>query len=190
MDIIFRYIRSGQRIDSSYNLYDPNLQPRRSYTGTAGPFLPPAATLDRYHVGDKVMVTFPVDAQINKAVQSAFGSYTGDDKRPTCWEINKKEGLWWAPIHCRVVDRDHTINFKKREHYPCMDQGSTTIILECISAEWEDLLLWLMFGDKHVPNWVDLDEGDDDVGPEDDVQPGTEGPAGAAPGPANPEAEA
>lgn len=101
--------------------------------------------LSQYQVGDVVGVCFGDQQEkqrsISKHCPVAFGDFYGGS-----------EGF--VQVLCVVVQRTHSIVWKAIGRFdeitPC------SVVLECKSGYWEDVLRWIVLGEQ--PDWIPDDE--------------------------------
>jgi len=89
-----------------------------------------------WNVGDEVSVMFEVSKEIVKAVDEL------DDQVCHVWN-------GFAHIPCKVVRKVHSISWKQVGQFQPLN---TSVVLEADQGYWEDLLAWIIVGER--PAWA------------------------------------
>lgn len=129
--IYFRNRKYGSMLDSSFFFRDgPNL-----------------GRLDRFMVGDFVSVMFPVNKEKYDAMDDLDRRVIGPDLHLVSSFGPTTE--YYAHIPCTVVRRSHAISWHTMGE---MRDYGLSIVLEADTGYAEDLLLWIMLGER--PPWA------------------------------------
>lgn len=135
MSLMFRWRKYGHTIDSLYRLVE--------YTGRTDCRQP----MDHWMIGDEVSVMFYITRvmaqQINAAGMRDIGVSTLGSVDEKCL----------VHIPCVVVKRSHSIVWEDVGKFQELDP--TSVVLEAKDGYWEDILLWIIMGDSHRPEWVE-----------------------------------
>lgn len=134
--IHFRTRKYGSNIDSSYFLKDgPNI-------GDMSTFL----------IGDAVHISWPCAADKRDAMENIDPHAIGRDFYVTDSYSTTDDMRVWTP--CIIVERTHMLGRHRGDVGDLRDYG-LSITLEATNGFVEDMLLWLMLGDK--PTWAGED---------------------------------
>lgn len=125
--ITFRTRKYESCVDSSYTLYNGS----------------EIGSVDHWHIGDIVSVMFDVPRHQSKAI-----NYAGFA------DVRVVESLFGSTdiihIPCKVIERRHAMSWRDVGKF--QDVLGTSVTLEASSGRWEDVLLWIVLGEK--PSWI------------------------------------
>ncbi len=128
MSISFRDRKNGRSLDASFFLSDG----------------PKHGDVSKWHVGDGVSVLFEIDRSMVDAINENVTSESG--VRANC-DFGRDKGM--VHVRCVVVQRHHACVWKEVGNL--QDLG-TSVVLEAISGQWEDVLRWVVLDER--PVWV------------------------------------
>lgn len=96
---------------------------------------------DGWHIGESVSVLFDVSSEQLEAINN----------HPDLLAIRDITDPTKGAVHipCVVVKRHHSIVFARTGRFNPLSESAT---LEAVSALWEDVLLWVLLGQK--PEWA------------------------------------
>lgn len=97
---------------------------------------------DGWQIGDSVSIMFEVTQEQVEAINAMSPEIS-----VTTDLFDRTKGM--VHIQCVVVERSHAITWKSTGRF---DPLCTSAKLEAKSALWEDVLLWVLLGQK--PDWA------------------------------------
>ena len=97
---------------------------------------------DGWHIGDTVSIMFDVTQEQVEAINSMSPAIS---VMTDTFDLTKGT----VSIQCVVVERSHAITWKSTGRFEPL---CTSAKLEAKSALWEDVLLWVLLGQK--PEWA------------------------------------
>lgn len=97
---------------------------------------------DGWHIGETVSIMFEITAEQRDAIDKRY-----PDIHSTMDTAGVSSG--YVQVPCVVVNRNHAINWKSTGRFEPL---CTSAKIEAKSALWEDVLLWVLLGQK--PEWA------------------------------------
>jgi len=126
-EIIFQDRKYGSSLDASFGLWDGER----------------LADVSSYQVGDTVSVCFPDEREKQAAI---------NENQPASGDYYFGSGDGFIRVKCVVVRRSHSVVWK--DTGKLQELMGMSIVLEAADGYWEDVLKWIMLGER--PAWVPL----------------------------------
>ncbi len=103
---------------------------------------------DRYHVGDRIDVIWPIRPRYAEAINRSFQPHIAQAQQ---WQHRD----WVVTFPCVVIERRHTLT-NAPDRFGTVIPLGRSLYVETTNGVWQEIFNWIICG--VVPSWYDEDD--------------------------------